>query len=218
MEQVKTPNLDPIVYVNGKPLTDWMGWCLAVSETAFGVPRLYADAWEGWNATKLKHKDRNFPKGVYFPIWFDGYWQGKRYGHVAIYKNGKIWSSPYTSKPYMDVLNSIEEVERIYGMKYVGWSEDIAGVNVIKKKEEKVEKVSEQGLRVLYKFYLGTGISEYGYKNRLGKQTFDQASSEILHSEAFKKRQAELLKTQAGFIAHLPDRLKEVVKLPEQVK
>lgn len=218
MEQVKTPNLDPVVYVNGKPLTDWMGWCLAVSETAFGVPRLYANAWEGWNATKLKHKDRNFPKGVYFPIWFDGYWQGKRYGHVAIYKDGKIWSSPYTSKPYMDVLNSIEEVERIYGMKYVGWSEDIAGVNVIKKNEEKKEMVDYETMEVYHRFYFSEGISEYSIKNRVGKMTGKQVRDEFVNHPRFIALVAERAKSQTGFIDHLPSALRKVVKLPEQVK
>lgn len=137
-KQLKTPNLDPVVYQGGKVLYNWLGWCLAVAETMFGVPRLYATAWEGWNATKKKHgRNDNIPTDVYLPIWFDGWCNGHRYGHVAIIyinsSNGsvKIWSSPISNKPYADVWTSIPQVEKAYGMTYVGWSEDIAGVNVV---------------------------------------------------------------------------------------
>ena len=175
-EQLKTPNLDPVVYVNGKILYDWMGWCLAVSETMFGVPRLYDNAWEGWNATKIKHKDRNFPKGVYIPIWFDGYWNGQRYGHVAIYKDGKIWSSPYTHKATADTFTSIESVEKIYGMTFVGWSDDIAGVYVIKKGEE---MLTGQLAAILVRAFCGRGISAQEQKDYVGKITADAFANKV---------------------------------------
>jgi hypothetical protein len=80
---------------------------------------------------KYKYANRDLPQGVYAPIWFDGYDGGLRQGHYATYKDGKVWSSPYFPAAHAVELNSIEEVERIYGMKYVGWSEDIGGVKVI---------------------------------------------------------------------------------------
>lgn len=84
--------------------------------------------------------------------------------------------------------------------------------------KEVIEMVSLNGLEVLYAFYLGTGVSEYGMKSRLGKQTFDQAATEIRASEAYQQRIAEIAKTQGGLVQHLPSAIKKVVKLPEQVE
>lgn len=84
--------------------------------------------------------------------------------------------------------------------------------------KEKKEMVTEHGLAVLYKFYLGTGISEYGMKHRLGKQTFDEASADLRASDAFKQELARVEKEQTGLINHLPQAYQKVVKLPEQTK
>ena len=133
-QQTVTPNLDPYVY-NGKTLlTDWYGWCLATVETAFSAPRLYANAWAAWQANGTKHQDRNFPVGVYFPIWFSGY---SGLGHVAFaYVNTagqmNIWTSPYTHVPYFYTgYHSVDALAAAYHVTYVGWSEDISGKRVI---------------------------------------------------------------------------------------
>jgi hypothetical protein len=129
MIQVKTPNLDPVIYQGGVGLNDWSGWCLAYVQTAFGVGWAGSTAWDCWtNRLTKKHADRNLPAGVYIPIFFSGYYG---MGHTAIYKDGKVWSSPLTHKPYADVFNSIGEVERSFGVVYVGWSEDLGGSLVV---------------------------------------------------------------------------------------
>ncbi len=51
--------------------------------------------------------------------------------HVSSGFNGTQYSSPYTNKTTHDTIPSISEVERIYKCKYIGWSEDIAGLKVI---------------------------------------------------------------------------------------
>lgn len=132
-KQAASPNLDPVIYQEGKALQDWRGWCFSYVAAAFKITKWIASsAWEAWGKSKSRHTGKNLPAGVYVPIWFDGYWNGKRVGHVAIYKDGKIWSSPaYAAKPYADTWKSIAEVERVYGMKYVGWSEYIGDVRVI---------------------------------------------------------------------------------------
>ena len=125
MVQVKTPNLDPVIYQGGVALNDWSGWCLAYVQTAFGTGWSGSTAWDCWaNRLTKKHADRNLPAGVYIPIFFSGYYG---MGHTAIYKDGKVWSSPLTHKPYADVFNSVGEVERSFGVTYVGWSEDLGG-------------------------------------------------------------------------------------------
>jgi hypothetical protein len=135
-----TPNLDPVVYVKGKVLLDWLGWCLATVETAFGTPRKYGCATDAWNGTNARHEDRNFPVGVYFPIWFS-YWatidgEYKDWGHVAIAyvnPNGSmnIWTSPWSHKPYFDTYSSVDRLAAGYHSTYVGWSEDLSGVSLI---------------------------------------------------------------------------------------
>ncbi|MBO1267097.1 coiled-coil domain-containing protein [Arthrobacter cavernae] len=128
--------MDPVIYQGNVMLTSWLGYCLAFAQTAFGAGWAGPDAWTSWSTkTTVRHADRNWPLNVYFPIWFDGWWAGKRYGHVAIaYWNGsalKIWSSPISNKPYADTWTSIAQVEKNYGMTYVGWSEDVGGTRVI---------------------------------------------------------------------------------------
>jgi hypothetical protein len=77
--------------------------------------------------------------------------------------------------------------------------------------------VDEAGLSVLYRFYLGDVISDYGYKYRLGKQTFAQAQKEILESSRYRDYVRNYAQTQAGAVNNLPSAMRTVTKLPEQV-
>lgn len=124
-----TQVIKPNVNVKGR-----LGWCLEYVQDAYGVPWAGSSAWDAWTKRVKKKHTNALPKGVYVPIWFDGYWDGVRYGHVAIYKDGTVWSSPWDKQTGHSKLSSIKEVERIYSMKYVGWSEDIGGKQVIKEK------------------------------------------------------------------------------------
>lgn len=158
-KQVKTPNLDPYIKEGGVILNDWYGWCLAYVKTAFGAYGSGTYAWQSWGRS-IQHLDGNVPSGVYVPIWFSGY---GGLGHTAIYKDGKIWSTPISHKPTADVWGSITTVEQKYGVKYVGWSEDIGGVRVI-------ENVIEQGADVADKINLDTNrILAHGVLGRNGK-------------------------------------------------
>ena len=178
--QVKTPNLDPVIYQNGKILYNWLGWCLAYVQTAFGAGWSGSTAWDGWsNRTQGRHADWNIPSGVYVPIWFDGYWNGQRLGHVAIYKDGKIWSSPYTNKPYADVIGSIAEVERIYGMKYVGWSEFVGPTRVI---EFVNNNITLPQLTALFRELLEREPDQPAIDYYVGKKTYDYTRNDILYS------------------------------------
>jgi hypothetical protein len=134
-KQLVTPNLDPVIYQpdkngNLQPLQDWFEWCLAYVQFSFksGWAGQYAtDAWD--NHMTRKHTDRNIPAGVYVVIYFSGY-HGQ--GHMAIYKDGRVWCTP--NKHGMvtaEEWDSIESVERNYGVTYVGWSEDIGGTRVV---------------------------------------------------------------------------------------
>lgn len=165
-KQIKNPNLDPVIYQGGKILTSWLGWCLAYVQTAFGAGWSGASAWSSWEShTAGKHADYNIPSGVYVPIWFDGWWNGHRYGHVAIWKDGKIWSSPISNKPYADTFTSIAAVERAYGMKYVGWSEFVGSTRVIQfdnGEAERIRKSQIQAIDDMYREVLGRNADQAG--------------------------------------------------------
>lgn len=143
--QVKSPNLN---------VQTSIGMCLEYVQDAYGSGWAGSYALQGWHdIVKKKHPDWNIPGGVYVPIWFEGYWNGVNYGHVAIYKDGVCWSSPYTNKGTHDQLGNIETVERIYGMKYIGWSEDIGGTTV-SKEEDDIVKPSEKEVVDTFNAYL----------------------------------------------------------------
>ena len=134
--QLKQPNLDPYMYDdNGKLLLNWSGWCLNYVRTAFGVETKIPRAIWSWERSQYRHADWDIPGGVYVPIFFSGYFG---YGHAAIYRDGKVWSSPLAAKATPDVWNSIQEVERRYGVTYVGWTEDVNGELVLKNEEDEM--------------------------------------------------------------------------------
>lgn len=125
--QLKEPNYDPVIYQDGKILTNWLGYCLAYVQFAYNVGWAGATAFDAWTRTPSKHTDYNIPAGVAVPIYFNhwgDYGYGyQNYGHIAIYKDGKIYSSPLSRKYTADVFWSIQEVEQKYNSKYIGWSE-----------------------------------------------------------------------------------------------
>lgn len=127
--QLITPNLDPVLHQDGQILTNWVGWCLLYTQTAFGAGWAGSDAWEAWtDHVHIKHEDRNIPNGMYVPIWFSGY---HNLGHSAIYKDGQVWCTPLSRSFTATVWNSIAEVEQHYGVTYAGWSEDIGSTQVV---------------------------------------------------------------------------------------
>lgn len=140
-KQIIYPNLDDkklVVYYQGKPLLDWLLWCLAVAQKTFNIAPFAESAQIAWSWNNTKHQDRNLPDGCFVPIWWTGGY--KNYGHVAIAKRTgnriQIWSSPYTRKPFFDYFEgelntTIDTVSRIYSVTYVGWTETMNTTRVI---------------------------------------------------------------------------------------
>ena len=140
-KQTIYPNLDDkklVVYYQGKPLMDWFLWCLAVAQRTFNVAPFAASAQIAWNWNNTKHTDRNLPEDCFVPIWWTG--GAQNYGHVAIAKRSgnriQIWTSPYRHKPYFDYFDgelntTIDNVSRIYGCTYAGWTETMNTTRVI---------------------------------------------------------------------------------------
>jgi len=118
-QQLITPNLTVV---------GSLGYCLRYADQVFGVNSGEATAWQAWLDTQFKHLDQNFPPNS-FPLWFSG---AGGAGHVAIHTPNGIYSSPYNANQTHAVLSSIAQVEQLYGVTYVGWSEDITKLRVIK--------------------------------------------------------------------------------------
>ena len=144
------PNLDDkklVVYYQGKPLTDWFLWCLAVAQKTFNVAPFVESAQIAWSWNDTKHQDRNLPDGCFVPIWWTGGY--KNYGHVAIAKRTgnriQIWSSPYTRKSFFDYFEgelntTIDTVSRIYSVAYAGWTETMNTTRVVEWVQDKTNE------------------------------------------------------------------------------
>lgn len=140
-KQTIYPNLDDkklVVNYQGKPLLDWFLWCLAVAQKTFNVAPFAATAQIAWNWNNTKHQDRNLPDGCFVPIWWTG--GTGNYGHVAVAKRSgnriQVWSSPYRHKPYFDYFEgelnaTIDNISRIYGVSYAGWTETMNTTRIV---------------------------------------------------------------------------------------
>jgi hypothetical protein len=118
------------------------GWCLGLVQRVYGAPGLYNTAWQAWEATKDKHYDRDLPP-VSVPVWFDhwGTYDGVygRFGHVVAWIPGRGFLSSPANGVGQDWVATIEQVERRYSSKYVGWTTDINTVKVA----EYIQEVDE---------------------------------------------------------------------------
>lgn len=179
-KQVKKPNLNVATSI---------GMCLKYVQDAFGSGWAGPHAWDAWSNRVNKKHTGTPPRDVYVPIWFDGWWQGNRFGHVAIYRNGVVWSSPWTNKPTHDRLPSIKETERIYGMKYVGWSEDIGGTIVIKKGSNmKITRENSIRLNRVAWYHSGNNSPTDKQINRYVGRDLNEVLTEIRASDEFAKQ------------------------------
>jgi hypothetical protein len=98
--------------------------CLMEVREIFGIGQKYGSAIAAWNGAQHKHTSRP-PSGAVVPVFFD---TSSRYEHVAIALgdgrvatiNGSKWS----------LYSSIDAMCRAWGVKYLGYSEDLNGVRV----------------------------------------------------------------------------------------
>jgi hypothetical protein len=125
MIQLVTPN----PHIPCKP-----GWCLAYVNEAFGVAKRYGSATAAWNGSKTQHRDRNFPPGVWVPVWYG--LVDEPLGHVVLLApDGSCYStSDLSNKPYHHPnLAHLEAFYAYYGMTltYRGWTEDVEDTPVV---------------------------------------------------------------------------------------
>ena len=110
------------------------GWCLQYVRQAFGLPARHPTATAAWEASASKHRDRNFPAGVWHPVWFS--LANEPAGHVALRApNGKVYSTsdlgtvPHEHLDLSDLMNYYARYDMT--LTYLGWTEDVAGYPVI---------------------------------------------------------------------------------------
>ncbi len=140
------------------------GMCLWTAEEVFHTPHAYPSATAAYQATQFKHTDA-LPD-VPVPVWFDSYgaygtpavWDN--WGHVVSWIPGRgFLSSPVTFVgpgqewfPSIDALvNAINRILPNSKTKYLGWSEDLAGIKLVKEEDmitiQQVDHVLKMGLR-----------------------------------------------------------------------
>jgi len=110
------------------------GWCLQYVRQAFGLPARHPTATAAWEASSSKHRDRNFPPGVWHPVWFS--LANEPAGHVALRSpNGKVYSTsdlgtvPHEHLDLSDLMNYYARYDMT--LTYLGWTEDVAGYPVL---------------------------------------------------------------------------------------
>tara|TARA_R110000782_G_scaffold72294_3_gene144825 strand:- start:2150 stop:2740 length:591 start_codon:yes stop_codon:yes gene_type:complete len=114
---------------------DYAGWCLRHTRVALGAPSYAPTAWDAWLREPAKRETRDMPSAdvpVFFSFW--GTYNGisKNWGHTGIYQasTGRVFSSPgsgYGNKWFA----SIEQACSSWGLTYVGWSESLAGKQIV---------------------------------------------------------------------------------------
>lgn len=205
------------------------GWCLKYVDDAGSAPFRTATAKIAYtNEVKVgRIRTDIIPENIWL-VGFLAFTTGQfvDYGHVFFIKRSGSTYEIHDSEVHAGARNPYRSINELiswfgaYNARYIGWSthcdgREYARVKQLPPREEK-EMVTRNGLAVLYKFYLGSDVSEYGLKNRLGKQTFDEAQADILNSPEYAARIAKIKESQVGLVSHLPARISEVVKLPEQ--
>lgn len=109
--------------------------CLQYVRQTFGLPARYGSATEAWANSPTQHRDRNYPSGVWFPVWWA--LDKNPNGHVALVApDGRVYSTSNLNPNPLKVHPNVADVEAYYArygmtLTYRGWTEDVAGTPVI---------------------------------------------------------------------------------------
>jgi len=105
----------------------YKGLCLQFVRTCYNIPAKYPSAASAWSNAKKKHRTadvRDCPVG--YPMFFSI--PGNSFGHVAIAVGGGMFRTNYSAKG--TVITAPFNHAVFAGMKPLGWTEDLNGVNL----------------------------------------------------------------------------------------
>lgn len=151
------------------------GWCLTYLDDCFdleahGKQKNYPSATAAWNTSKYQHRDRNFPSGCWVPVYFT--LSDNPDGHVALLApDGTVWSSSHPTSKWPVHHKSLDDLDAYYGrgrLGFLGWTEDLTDILVIRKEEDMV-KITEEQIKWHYRLIAGVEPSDQEVKNYLGK-------------------------------------------------
>ena len=120
-------------------IEDQAGFSLRHVQSCFSASPRHAYAWDAWEATEYKHPMEELPN-AYVPVWFSSvvyaYTLGTfNQGHVLLWDpiTQSLIGTPMSG--YGQRSYTIDMVEKHSGgkTKYVGWSEDLNGLRIVKK-------------------------------------------------------------------------------------
>lgn len=105
-----------------------LGMCLRATRRLYDVPAVYSDAAAAWSHTRHR-----IPIGAGAPagalVWWTGGSHG--HGHVALVTgDGYCWSVDIRRPGYFDRV-PISAITREWGLRFVGYSRDVNGVQVV---------------------------------------------------------------------------------------
>lgn len=182
MTQLVAPNLN----AQGR-----IGYCLEFAARVWGTTFVPDPpyAWTAWQQTTLRLA--SIPSDVAVPCWFEYDTGGIEEGHVVAWIPGKgFLSSPYSlsaDAQYQEgttthaLLPSIAEVERIYGVKFVGCSQDILNLRVV----EDEPMLNSGDVTNMYFALLGHDADAQTKTNWTG-HTFKELFYAIVDSDEYK--------------------------------
>lgn len=118
--------------------TDDTGMCLRFVQKVFGSqnPIYYNSAWEAWLNAEQKSYERNLPSDAAVPVYFSHYGtygDPPRYGnwgHVVAWIPGRGYLSSPAGGYGQQWFSTIEEIERTFNARFVGWALDVGGLYV----------------------------------------------------------------------------------------
>lgn len=120
------------------------GWCLKYVREAFGIGPKYPTAIDAWKNATSKHYDYP-PAGITVPVFFSI--KTEPAGHIAIRLDDMCVASSTQAgtHPQGYIHKNIESMMLVYGSArgnctYLGWTEDLNGVTVIRWEPEITHK------------------------------------------------------------------------------
>jgi hypothetical protein len=111
---------------NARSFTTYaVGYCQQFTRVSWEVGPGYGSAIEAWNGARHKHPgDRNPPPGA------PTYYRGGKYGHAVVSVGGGRIRSTDCTRPGVVSENALNWPENTWNYEYLGWTEDINGVDL----------------------------------------------------------------------------------------